>query len=70
MHKIFAVTLSAAGINVLTPIITGDLINVVQEVLKKQEGFYSIDFSEFTAPTLKLLTLYITQGKPSYNYYY
>jgi len=59
---IFAVTLSAAGINVLTPIITGDLINVVQGVLKKQEGFYSIDFTEFTAPTLKLLTLYITQG--------
>jgi len=59
---IFGVTLSAAGINVLTPIITGDLINVVQDVLKKQEGFYSIDFSEFTAPTLKLLTLYVTQG--------
>ncbi|OUM59041.1 hypothetical protein PIROE2DRAFT_64032, partial [Piromyces sp. E2] len=59
---IFAVTLSAAGINVLTPIITGDLINVVQDVLKRQEGFYPFDFSEFTAPTLKLLTLYITQG--------
>ncbi|ORX44313.1 hypothetical protein BCR36DRAFT_415069 [Piromyces finnis] len=59
---IFAVTLSAAGINVLTPIITGDLINVVQDVLKRQEGFYSIDFAEFTAPTLKLLTLYLTQG--------
>ncbi len=46
----------------LTPIITGDLINAVQGVLKKQEGHYSIDFSEFTAPSLKLLTLYLTQG--------
>jgi len=60
--KIFAVTLSAAGINVLTPIITGDLINAVHEVLKKQEGLYTIDFTDFTAPSLKLLTLYLTQG--------